>query len=77
MKTTSWVHSRTRGNQQKLEHGKFLTRDNENVFNVKVVKQSTRLLRDMVEFTSLELFKTQHSPEQPHLAGPALSRGLD
>jgi len=52
------VHSRRRrGNGQKLEHGKFLTQDNENVFNVKVVKNSTRSLREMVEFTSLELLK--------------------
>lgn len=42
-----------------------MPQDNEMFFNVKVVKNSTRLLREMVEFTSLELFKTQCGPEQP------------
>lgn len=58
---TSWVHSRrTRSNGQKLEHGKFLTQNNKNVFNVEVVKTSIGLLRENVEFTYLELFKAQH-----------------
>lgn len=53
-----------------LEQGKL-------VFTVNVVRHWSKLPRKDVESPSLEILKSGQDPEQPHLAGPALSRGLD
>lgn len=42
-----------------------------------VVRHWRKLPREDVESLSLEILKSAQDPEQPNLAGPALSRGLD
>ena len=44
---------------------------------MKVVKHWSKFPREDVESPSLEILKTGQDPEQPDLAGPALSRELD
>ena len=55
----SVVHSdRTRNNGLKLECRKFYTNVQNNFFMVRVMEHWNRLLRDVVESPSMEIFKT-------------------
>jgi len=50
--------SRTRGNGQKIDHGKFHTNKRNNFFTVKVMQRCNRLPREVMESPTLEIFKT-------------------
>lgn len=49
---------RTRSTGHKLKHKKFHFNTRKNFFTLRVAEQQNRLLRDVVEFPSLETFRT-------------------
>jgi len=49
---------RTKGNGHKLKHGKFRLNMRKNFFPLRVMEYWNRLLREVVESPSLEIFKT-------------------
>ena len=49
---------RTRGSRYKVEHRKFHTNTRKNFFTVRVTEHWNGLLREIVEFPSLEILKT-------------------
>jgi len=49
---------RTRGKSHKLKHRKFCTNVYKNFFTVRVTEPWSRLPREVVQFPSLEMFKT-------------------
>jgi len=56
----SVVHSdRKRGNGHKLKHGKFRLNMRKNFFPLRVTEPWNRLPREVVDSTSLEIFKTR------------------
>ena len=56
----SVVHSnRTRSNGLKTEHGKLCTNMQKNFYMIRVTEHWNRLLREVVESLSMEIFKTQ------------------
>ena len=48
----------TGGNWQKLKHRKFSNNTRKNFFTVRVMEHWNRLLREVVESPSMEIFKT-------------------
>ena len=57
---SSVAHSnRSRSNSLKLEHRKFHTNMGKNFFTSKVTGHQDRLLREVVESLSMEIFKTR------------------
>ena len=49
---------RTRGNKQKPEHRRFHTNMRKNLFTLRVTEHWNKLLREVRESVSLEVFKT-------------------
>ena len=53
---------RTEGNSHKLEHRKFCTSMQRNIFTVRVTEHWNRLPREVVDSPPLEIFKTHLNP---------------
>jgi len=51
--------NRTRSNVLKLEHRKFFTDMWKNFYAIRVMEHWNRLPRDVVEYLSMEIFKTR------------------
>jgi len=51
--------NRTRSNGHKLKHKKFHLNTRKNFFTLRVMEHWNRLPREVVEFPSLEIFKTR------------------
>jgi len=70
---------RRRGNQHKLKHRKFRLNMRKNFFTLRVTEHWNRLLREVVESPSLEIFKTRLDKVLYNLTvgDPASAGGLD